>query len=76
MTVIACAGLFAAAALVPAPADVLPLVVAVCIAGPMVAAWELRGAVATLRRGMDRDAVAALRRHLERLPETRHPLGF
>jgi hypothetical protein len=85
LTVLTCIGLFTAAALVPAPAAVVPLVVTVCIAGPMVAAWELRGAIAVLRRGetttvpappLDSHAVAALRRHLKQLPETQHPLGL
>src|SRR4051794_20674532 len=85
LTVLVCTGLFAAAVLVPAPPAVLPLVAAVCIAGPMVAAWELRGARGALPRAdedgaepppLDSRAVAALRQHLEQLPETNHPLGF
>jgi hypothetical protein len=40
----------------------------------MLAVWELRPSVAGLRRELR--AVAELRRHLDRLPETRHPLGL
>jgi hypothetical protein len=63
-------GLFGAAALVPAPPAVLPLLAVVCIGGPMLAAWELRASLTVLR------AVAAMRRSLDKLPETRHPLGL
>src|SRR3954447_579210 len=80
MAVVTSACLFTAAALVPAPPAVLPLVLAVCIGGPMLAAWELRSVLgAGRRRGpppLDSRAVARLRRHLEELPETQHPLGF
>jgi hypothetical protein len=92
LVVLTCAGLFLAAALVPAPPAVLPFVVVVSIAGPMIAAWELRGALGTVRRRsrvrgsgsaapdgsapLDTRAVAALRAHLKQLPETQHPLGF
>jgi len=85
LAVLTCAALFTAAALVPAPPAVLPLVVVVCIAAPMAAAWELRGAISSFRRA-DRDAdvdqpldsrtLTALRRHLAQLPETQHPLGL
>jgi hypothetical protein len=82
LTLIACAGLFTAAALVPAPPAVLPFLVAVCIAGPMIAALELRAAIHFLRRNrrdsgsLDSSSLVALRRHLAQLPETRHPLGL
>jgi hypothetical protein len=68
------AGLFTAAALVPAPPVVLPLVVAVCIGFPMLAAWELSATRG--RAPLDSRALARLRRHLDELPETRHPLGL
>jgi hypothetical protein len=78
LAVVTSAGLFTAAALVPAPPAVLPLVVAICIACPMLAAWEL--ASASRRNGqrgpLDSRAIARLRRHLDELPETRHPLGL
>ena len=71
---VASAGILAAAALEPAPVAVLPLVILVCLGCPMLAVWELRPSVAGLRRELR--AVAELRRHLDRLPETRHPLGL
>jgi hypothetical protein len=64
-------GLLLAAALVPAPAAVLPLVVLVGVGMPMVVAYELPPAVASLRA--HRRLVAAMRRDLARLPETAHP---
>jgi hypothetical protein len=84
LTIIVSIGLFSAAVLVPAPRAVLPLVLAVCIGGPMLAAWELRGSVGTLHRlrrhggarPLDSRSLAELRRHLEGLPETQHPLGL
>jgi hypothetical protein len=81
MTVLACAGLLCAAVAAHAPVAVLPLVAAVCIGCPMAMAWSLPVSIALLRAAarvdeLDRHAVAALRRHLERLPETPHPLGF
>jgi hypothetical protein len=76
------AGLLCAAALVPAPPAVLPLLVVVCIGSPMVAACELPGAIAGLRRGPGRvrarelRELERLRRELDALPETQHPLGL
>jgi hypothetical protein len=76
------AGLLCAAALVPAPPAVLPLLVVVCIGSPMAAACELPGAIDALRRGsggvrpLDARALEALRRQLDGLPETQHPLGL
>jgi hypothetical protein len=69
---LACVALVTAAALVPAPPAVLPLVALVCVGLPMAATVELPGAIATLRS--DARALAALRRHLAELPETAHPL--
>jgi hypothetical protein len=66
-----CAGLIAAAVLVPAPSAVLPLVILVCVAGPIAATFELARAIAVLR-----EPAAELRRELDRLPETPHPLGY
>jgi hypothetical protein len=82
LVVLTCAALFSAAALVPAPPTVLPCVLVVCIGWPMVAAWELRASISVLRGRdagdgpLDRRALATLRRHLDRLPETQHPLGL
>ena len=77
------AGLLCAAILVPAPPAVLPLIALVCVVLPMLAAWELArthaalgGLASALRRGgrLDERALHDLRRALERLPETAHPL--
>lgn len=80
-TAIACAALVCAAALVPAPAGVLPFVAVICIALPMLAAYELRRAVVGFRHHRERvhenaRAVAELRAGLAELPETSHPLGL
>jgi len=88
LTALMCAGLLSAAALVPAPPAVLPFLVVICIGCPMAAAFELPSAIAGLRgmrdggdhrprrgSGLDARAIAALRRQLDQLPETRHPLG-
>jgi hypothetical protein len=71
LIVLACAALIAAAALVPAPPGVLPFIVVACIGSPMAATFELAHALA-----MRRDPSAELRRQLDRLPETPHPLGY
>jgi len=71
VTAVVCAGLLAAAALVPAPPMVLVIVIVVCIGCPMGAAYELAQAVPALR-----DPCAELRRQLDHLPETEHPLGL
>ena len=71
VTALVCAGLLAAAALVPAPPTVLVFVIVVCIGCPMAAAYELAHAVPALR-----DPSVELRRQLDRLPETEHPLGL
>lgn len=78
---VVCAGVVAAAVLVPAPPIVLPLLIVVCIGCPMAAACELPAAIAGLRhpgRAAARDARAlrVLRRELDALPEARHPLGL
>ena len=72
LVVLACAGLVSAAALVPAPPLVLPLIAIVSIGGPMTVTPELQAGIAALRR--QRDAIAELRRNLAELPETAHPL--
>jgi hypothetical protein len=79
-TALMCGALLCAAALVPAPPVVLPLLAVVCIGCPMAAAWELPAAVAALRRtgvrALDPRSVEALRRQIDDLPETQHPLGL
>jgi hypothetical protein len=79
LTGLVCAGLLSAAALVPAPAPVLPFIVAVCVGYPMLAALQSSSSLAVLRqrlprRRLDRRALLELRRQLDRLPETGHPL--
>jgi hypothetical protein len=76
---LACAALVVAAALVPAPPVALPLIGAVCIACPLAVRDDLRRSIAVLRdprpAPLGRRHLARLRRQLERLPETEHPLG-
>jgi hypothetical protein len=86
LTIVACAALCLAAFVVPAPPVVVPFVVVVSIAVPMVAAWDLPMAIAVLRspssalarRNEAATAVALnkLRAELAELPETQHPLGL
>lgn len=86
---VTCAGLIGAAALVPAPPVVLPLLIVVCVGCPMLVAGELSGSIAALRRGsrasheasaltlpLDQRALSQLCGQLDRLPETDHPLGL
>lgn len=67
-------GLITAAALAHAPIAALPVVILAGIAMPMLMAYELPVAIASIRDHAH--AVAALRRHLDGLPETAHPLGL
>jgi hypothetical protein len=81
LAALTCAGLMSAAALVPAPPIALPFVIAVCVLYPMVAAWRSSTALAVLRhrlprRRLDERALGELRRDLDRLPETGHPLDL
>lgn len=80
LTVVMGAGICAGAVLTPAPAAVVPLVVATCIGLPLFAAWQLPAAVACLRAARTDRAGATslveLRRTLDQLPETEHPLGL
>jgi hypothetical protein len=71
VVVVAAVGLLLAAALAPAPPAVLPFVVLVGVGMPMVVAYELPPAVASLRA--HRRLVTAMRRELAQLPETAHP---
>jgi hypothetical protein len=70
-----CGSILIAAMLAPAPTPVLPFVVVVCIGYPMLAALELPTALAVVA-ATRRPAVGKLRRELDRLPETSHPLGL
>jgi hypothetical protein len=79
LSALTCAALLSAAALVPAPPAVLPLVIAVCVVYPMLAAVRSSSSVAVLRqhwprRRLDERALDKLRRELDRLPEIGHPL--
>ena len=82
ITVLTCAGLVIAAVLAGAPAAAVPLIAAVCVGAPILATWGLSTAVMVLRasrRGegqLDRRALARLRRRLDKLPETPHPLAL
>jgi len=76
LTALISAGVCVAAILAPAPIAAIPLVVAICIGCPMFAGWEVPNALAALRANRARAALAKLRRSLDRLPETEHPLGF
>ncbi|MEN3282805.1 MAG: hypothetical protein V7607_3945 [Solirubrobacteraceae bacterium] len=71
VVVAAAVGLLLAAALAPAPATVLPLVVLAGVGMPMVVAYKLPPALATLRA--HRRLATAVRRDLAQLPETAHP---
>jgi hypothetical protein len=71
VVVAAAVGLLLAAALAPAPATVLPLVVLAGVGMPMVVAYKLPPAVASLRA--HRRLATAVRRDLAQLPETAHP---
>jgi hypothetical protein len=78
VTALACAGLAAAAALVPAPAGVIPVVAITSVMPPMLVTWHLANAT-TLRQRWNEDAAAAmseLRVALDELPEAEHPLGL
>ena len=75
VAILACSALLAATVLVPAPPAVLPLAILVAIACPMLAAWELRGSLGALRE-QELHPITQWRRTLDRLPETKHPLGF
>jgi hypothetical protein len=69
--VAAALGLLLAAAFVPAPPAVVPLVVLVGVAMPMVVAYKLPPVVSSLRA--HRRLAAAVRRDLAELPEIAHP---
>jgi hypothetical protein len=77
LTLLCAGGLVTAAVLVPAPAPALPAVIVLALAMPMVAAWELSFVIAALQHAArEGRALARLRRELDALPETRHPLGL
>jgi O-antigen/teichoic acid export membrane protein len=67
---LACVGLLTAATLVPAPPTAVPFLALVCVGLPVFTAWEVPVALAVLR------GRRSLRRALDALPETEHPLGY
>lgn len=85
-TALVCGGLLTAAVLVPAPLDVLPLVIFAGVGMPMVAAWQAAESLQRQRRAaeaeskehppLDSGAIRKLRRQLAQIPEIRHPLDL
>jgi hypothetical protein len=75
---VTCAGLAGAAALVPAPPVALPFVGMICVGCPLAVLGEARSAIAVLLDPslgpLRRRHLGRLRRDLDRLPETEHPL--
>ena len=65
------AGLLIAAALVTPPLAAVPAIALACTGAPMAATFDLARAFSAAREPHDR-----LRRELDLLPETPHPLGF
>jgi hypothetical protein len=84
LTGLTCAGLITAGVVASAPPAVLPLLIALCIGLPMAAAFGLRDAAEaagvhteTLPTPLAAErAIEQLRRSLDQLPETRHPLDL
>ena len=76
VTALISAAVCAGAILAPAPAAAIPLVVAICVGCPMFAGWEVPGALVALRVKRAGKSLARLRRSLDELPETEHPLGY
>jgi cation transport ATPase len=79
LSILASAGLMGAAFIGGAPVAVLPLVALVCIGCPLALGWSLPIAIAVIRAtgpALNARALRALRRSLDRLPETQHPLGL
>jgi hypothetical protein len=77
---IACAALLGAATLVPAPPAALPLIGFVCVCCPLAVGDELLVSIAVLRdrriAPLGTRHAQRLRRQLDELPETQHPLGL
>lgn len=76
LTSVISAAVCVAAILAPAPAVVIPFVVAICVGCPIFAGWEVPNAVAALQAKRAGRVLARLRRSLAELPETEHPLGL
>jgi hypothetical protein len=71
LVTVACGAVLTAAVLVPAPLAVVPFLILSCLLCPMAGAYELSRAIAAAR-----DPHTELRRELDRLPETPHPLDL
>lgn len=76
VTALISAGTCAGAILGHAPPVAIPLVIAICVGCPMFAVWQVPNALAALRAKRSGKALARLRRSLDELPETDHPLGL
>lgn len=76
LSVMSCLAVCTAAILVPAPAAAVPLVALMCVGCPMFASWEVPVAIDSLRARRGHKALAILRKSLDKLPETEHPLGL
>jgi hypothetical protein len=76
VTTLISAAICTGAILAPAPGAAIPLVLAVCIGCPLFAGWQLPDALAALRSERAGRAFTRLRRSLDELPETEHPLGL
>jgi hypothetical protein len=76
VTALISAGICTGAILAPAPAVAIPLVVAICVGCPLFAGWEVPSALVALRANRAGQALTRLRRSLDQLPETEHPLGY
>ena len=76
LTALVSAATCVGAILVPAPPVAVPLVVAICVGCPMFAGWDVPNALVALRARRAGEALAKLRRTLDDLPETEHPLGL
>ena len=77
LTILTSAALCAVAIVRRAPDDVVPLIVVICIGGPVLASWQVPAAVAHLRvRRHAARELARMRRSLATLPDAEHPLGL
>lgn len=76
VTVLISAATCAGAILGHAPVVAIPLVIAICVGCPIFAVWQVPNALAALRAKRAGKTLARLRRSLDELPETDHPLGL
>jgi hypothetical protein len=76
LAVLSSLAIYTAAILAHAPAAAVPVVAVVCVGCPMFASWEMPIALSSLRAQRGQEAMATLRKSLDKLPEVEHPLGF